>query len=117
MYHLHLGNGSNGLLWGFAVLALVLWMLGIAFQPTGAFIHALLVVAVALLVVNFCSRTPREEVGCVIPAGPENAGTMTHRYRRLLFEFFVLPAVAAARRLAFALGFTAQPRPKLKVGK
>jgi len=32
MYYLHPGDGSNGLLLGFVVLALILWMLGRAFQ-------------------------------------------------------------------------------------
>ena len=53
MYYLHPGNGSNGFLWGFAVLALILWMLGRGFQLPGAFVHALLLAAVVLLVLNF----------------------------------------------------------------
>jgi hypothetical protein len=46
----------------------------------------------------------------------EIAGTMTNPYRTLLFEFFVVPAVALVRRLVIAVGWAAQ-EPKLKVGK
>lgn len=53
MYGLRPGNGANGLLWASAVLALILWMLGRAFQLPGAFVHAFLAAAVLLLVLNF----------------------------------------------------------------
>lgn len=40
-------------MWAFAVLALILWMLGRAFLFLGVFVHTLLVAALVLLVLNF----------------------------------------------------------------
>ena len=45
-----------GLLWGLAVLFFVMWIFGfVAFHVGGAFIHLLLVLAVAVVLINVLS--------------------------------------------------------------
>ncbi len=45
-----------GLLWGLAVVFFVMWILGfVAFHVGGAFIHLLLVLAVAVVLINVIS--------------------------------------------------------------
>jgi hypothetical protein len=43
------------MLWTIIVILLILWLLGFSFQVGGSLIHALLVIALIVLVVNFLS--------------------------------------------------------------
>ncbi len=43
------------MLWTIMVILLILWLLGFSFHLAGSFIHILLVIAVAVLVINLIS--------------------------------------------------------------
>ena len=43
------------MLWTIIVILLILWLLGFSFHVGGALIHALLVIAVIVLIFNFIS--------------------------------------------------------------
>lgn len=44
-----------GFLWAIIVTLLALWVLGLVFKIAGAFIHILLTIAVALVIINVVS--------------------------------------------------------------
>lgn len=50
------GTGGELLLWAILAILIVLWLLGLALDIVGAFIHVLLIVAAIVLVIELARR-------------------------------------------------------------
>jgi hypothetical protein len=53
--HVRPGEGVRPMLWTIIVILLILWLLGFSLNVGGGLIHALLVIALVVLLFNFIS--------------------------------------------------------------